>query len=158
MVVDRQIKIYIYIYCLESERVLKRVYDREYIVVGIYTGGEWADGGLVKQFLTVPCVFYAHAHTGFPVRTTLYATPRRDEGQVFYFTPEWAPTTDRVTDSVGGVPTECGDIRRKTNQPSALRLHHTRYVYYVHLYIKVCVKGGVHVYVIFIETCRWIRI
>lgn len=68
--------------------VKKDIRSGVYYVVGIHTGGEWADGGLVKIFLTVPCVFYAHAHTGFPVRTTLYATSRRDEGQVFYFTPE----------------------------------------------------------------------
>lgn len=145
----KNISISISIYCLESERVLKRIYDGEYIEVGIYTGCEWADGGLVKIFLTVPCVFYAHAHTGFLVRTTLYATSRRDEGQVFILHPSepWPLT---------GWPTLGAAYRVRRYTPKnksavgvTFTLHAIR-ILCIPINKCVCRGGGVNVYIIFI--------
>jgi len=59
---------------------------------GEWKGGGGGGGGLVKTFSTVPCVLCAHAYAlGSPgARHIIRGGPeaRRDEGQVFYYTPE----------------------------------------------------------------------
>jgi len=58
-------------YRLESERVLKRVYAREYFEVGILLHSEWAGGGrgLVNHFRQFHVYFVCtHTHSTHPVR------------------------------------------------------------------------------------------